>query len=86
MGRSPVVTPQKMNCTGNIPAQIILYSPEEAVLTFEGKSYELRRVQTASGVKFENSDISYWNKGIDALITRDDDSMTTCTYIPKQGL
>lgn len=85
-GRSPVVTPQKMTCADGAPAQITLYSPEEAVLIFEEKSYDLRRTQTASGVKFENSNISFWNKGIDALITRHDGSMTTCTYVPKQGL
>jgi hypothetical protein len=84
--RSPVVTPQKMTCVGNIPAQITLYSPEEAVLNFEEKNYDLNRIETASGVKYGNRSVTYWNKGIDALITRDDGTMTTCTYTPKQGL
>jgi membrane-bound inhibitor of C-type lysozyme len=83
--RSPVVTPQRMSC-GGVPAQVILYSPEEAKLTFKEKSYTLRRMQTTSGVKYGNSDISFWNKGIDALITREDGSMTSCIYIPKTGL
>lgn len=86
MGRSPVVTPQKMVCAGDAPAQITLYSPQEAVLNFEEKSYDLNRMETASGVKYGSGDITYWNKGIDVLITRDDGTMTTCTYIPKQGL
>ncbi len=84
--RSPVVTPQQLSCTGNKPAQITLYSPSEARLTFEDKSYDLNRIETASGVKYENGDISFWNKGIDALITRDDGSMSTCVMIPKAGL
>ena len=84
--RSPVVTPQKMTCAGDKPAQVILYSPEEAVLTFEEKAYELRREETISGAKYANRSISFWNKGIDALITRDDGTVTTCTFIPKQGL
>ncbi len=80
------VTPQPMNCAGNIPAQVTLYSPTEAKLTFEEKSYALSRIETASGVKYGNSDISYWNKGIDAMIIRKDGTMTSCTYIPKSGL
>jgi membrane-bound inhibitor of C-type lysozyme len=84
--KSPVVTPQPMSCTGEHPAQITLFSPEEAKLVFENKSYNLRRVETASGIKYENSNISYWNKGIDAMITRGDGTVTTCTYIPRNGL
>lgn len=84
--KSPVVTPQRMACSGGLPAQITLFSPEDARLTFEGKNYDLRRIRTASGVKYGNSDISFWNKGIDAMITRGNGSMTTCTYIPKNGL
>lgn len=80
------VTPQPMNCAGNIPAQVTLFSPSEAKLTFEEKSYDLNRIETASGIKYGNSDISYWNKGIDAMIIRKDGSTTTCTYIPKTGL
>ncbi len=84
--RSPVVTPQIMSCSGGQPAQVTLYSPDEAKLVFEGKSYMLDRVATASGVKYANKSISFWNKGIDAMIIRPDDSITTCTYIPKGGL
>ena len=84
--RSPVVTPQPMACSGNVPAQITLYSPDEAKLTYQEKSYILNRIETASGVKYGNGDISYWNKGIDAMITKRDGSITTCTYIPKTGL
>ena len=84
--RSPVVTPQRMVCTGNVPAQVTLYSPQEATLNFDKKSYDLKRIETASGVKYGNSDVTFWNKGIDAMITRDDGSIITCTYIPKTGL
>lgn len=84
--KSPVVTPQPMACNGNVPAQVTLYSPTEAKLTFEEKSYNLNRIETASGVKYGNSDITYWNKGIDAMITKRDGTISTCTYIPKSGL
>jgi membrane-bound inhibitor of C-type lysozyme len=84
--KSPVVTPQPMSCNGNVPAQVTLYSPTEAKLTFEEKSYNLNRIETASGVKYGNSDITYWNKGIDAMITKRDGTISTCTYVPKSGL
>lgn len=80
------VTPQPMACSGNVPAHITLYSPTDAKLTFEEKSYDLNRIETASGVRYGNSDITYWNKGIDAMITRKDGTVTSCTYIPKSGL
>lgn len=83
---SPVVTPQRMTCSGNIPAQVTLYSPTDAKLTFEEKSYMLNRIETASGVKYGNREISFWNKGIDAMIIKGSGSITTCTYIPKSGL
>ena len=84
--KSPVVTPQRMTCANGTPAHITLYSPQEAKLVFEDKSYNLERVETASGVKYANSSISFWNKGIDAMIIRSDNSITTCTYIPRSGL
>ena len=84
-GHAPV-TPQVMSCAGNKPAAVTLFSPAEAKLKFEEKSYTLSRIETASGVQYGNSDITFWNKGIDAMIIRKDGSMTTCTYMPKSGL
>lgn len=84
--RSPVVTPQPMSCSGGTPAQITLYSPQDAVLKVGDKSYDLNRIETASGVKYGNSDVTFWNKGIDALITHGDGSMVSCTYVPRSGL
>jgi len=84
--KSPVATPQPMNCTGNLPATVILYSPSDARLTFEDKAYDLKRVDSTTGIKYASDSISFWNKGIDALITRKDGSMVTCAYIPRAGL
>lgn len=80
------VTPQRFACSGDRPAQISLLSPDEAKLTFEEKSYMLNRIETASGVKYGNRDIQFWNKGVDAMITQDDGAMATCIVIPKSGL
>lgn len=79
------VTPQPMACAG-APAQITLYSPTDAKLTFEDRSYALNRIETASGVKYGNDEVTYWNKGIDAMITRKDGTTTECTYVPRSGL
>ncbi len=83
--RSPVVTPQPMSCTGNVPAAFTVHSPEDAVLSFEGKSYDLKRAPSTTGAKYANSRISLWNKGVDAMITRADGSITTCAHLPKAG-
>lgn len=80
------VTPQPMSCTGGVPASITLYSPEEARLAYNEKTYNLKRVSSTTGVKYSNGDVAYWNKGIDAMITKEDGSMTSCIYIPKAGL
>lgn len=84
-GHAPV-TPQAMHCANGTPAQVTLYSPAEAKLVFEDKAYTLERIETASGVKYGNSSVTYWNKGIDAMIIRKDGSMTTCTFAPRNGL
>lgn len=84
--RSKVVTPQRLSCTGEIPASLTLYANNDAALTFEEKTHDLERVETANGVKYANSDISIWNRGVSALITRADGSMTSCTFMPKPGL
>lgn len=85
-GRKMPVTPQKMSCANGSPAQITLLSPIEAKLIFEGQSYNLERATTASGVQYGNSKITYWNKGIEAMITRKGGAPTACTYIPQNGL
>lgn len=84
--RTPVVTPQPMSCEDGSQARITLYSPEDARLVFGGKAYDLDRVITASGVKYENRQISYWNKGIEAMITPKGLPTVICTYVPKSGL
>lgn len=84
--RSPVVTPQPMRCTDGKDAQFTLHSPDNAVLVFEGRTYDVDRIVTASGAKYGNKRISIWNKGIDALITRADGTMITCIHLPKHGL
>jgi len=84
--RTKVVTPQRLSCTGEVPASLTLYANNDAALNFEEKTYDLERVETANGVKYANSDISIWNKGVSALITRADGSMTSCTFMPKPGL
>ncbi len=84
--KSPVVTPQPMVCNGSDPAKITLYSPEEAKLSYHDKAYELNRIETASGVKYGNREISFWNKGIDAMIINSDGTVANCVYVPKTGL
>ena len=80
------VTPQRMVCTGGVPASITLYSPEEARLAFHEKAYHVERESSETGIKYANREISYWNKGISAIITTKDGTESICEYIPKAGL
>lgn len=85
--RSLVVTPQEMNCSGNRAASLTLHSHDDAVLMFEGKSYDLKHVPTASGAKYYSKRISIWNKGISAMILGPGDKvLATCDHLPKKGL
>lgn len=82
--KRPVVTPRPLSCNDQ-PAQITFYSPDEAKLTYAGKSYALERKPSADGAKYGNRTISFWNKGIDATLTFGD-RIIPCTYVPQKGL
>jgi len=84
--RSPVVTAQYLSCDGGTPAAITLYSPEEAKLSYQNKAYMLSRIETASGAKYGNRSITFWNKGVDALIETDDGGVSHCQFLPKPGI
>lgn len=81
------VTPQAMTCDGQAPAEVTLFSPADARLIIDGKSYKLNRIETASGASYGNSDITFWNKGgIDATITRKNGATSHCILTPRSGL
>lgn len=85
--RSQVVTPQEMRCSGNRAASLTLHSHDDAVLVYDGKSYDLKHVPSASGAKYYSKGISIWNKGIDAMILGPGDTvLATCNHLPKQGV
>lgn len=75
-----------MTCEGGAPAQVTLYSPADARLVFENKSYALNRIETASGAHYGNSEITFSNRGIDATITRKNGSTAHCVLTPRSGL
>lgn len=66
--RSPVVTAQKLSCLSGDNASVTIYSPTDAALSFKGKTYEMKRIVSTLGAKYEGSGATYWNKGIDASI------------------
>ena len=88
--RSPVVTERQVSCMGDdaseIPAALTVYSPVEAKLNFMEKDYELKRVETASGVKYKGDNISFWNKGIDAMIQNKSGKTWSCRFMPRAEL
>ncbi|MCB1529902.1 MAG: MliC family protein [Rhodospirillales bacterium] len=66
--RSPVATAQKLECLSGDSARVTIYSPAEAVLVFHGKTYDMKRVGSPLGAKYEGGGATYWNKGVDASI------------------
>jgi len=84
--RSPVVTAQHLSCDGGIPAAITLYSPEDAMLSYNDQAYDLSRIETASGVKYGNDDIVFWNRGVTATIETGEGAEHTCSFVPKSGI
>ncbi len=80
--RSPVTTAQKFACSGGDYAYLRVYSPEEADLSYKGKSYALMRQETPSGVLYAGRGAEFWNKGISALVTVNGKS-ASCNFIPR---
>lgn len=83
-GRPAVITPQTFACTGGQYAKVRIYSPEEAVMIFDDKQYEMNRVTTTSGAKYKGQGAEFWTKSISALITVDGESYS-CNFIPSDA-
>lgn len=83
-GRPAVITPQTFACTGGQQAKVRIYSPEEAVMVFGDKQYEMTRVQTTSGAKYKGQGAEFWTKSISALITVGGQHHS-CNFIPSDA-
>ncbi len=83
-GRPKVITPQTFACSDGQHARVKVYSPEEAVMGFHNKQYELKRVTSASGAKYAGSGAEFWSKGISAMITVDG-AVVTCNAVPADA-
>lgn len=83
-GRPKVITPQTFACSDGQYARVKVYSPEEAVMGYQGKQYELKRAVSASGAKYVGRGAEFWSKGISAMITVDG-KVTTCNTVPADA-
>ena len=83
-GRPKVITPQTFACSNGQYARVKIYSPAEAVMGFQEKQYELKRVETASGAKYAGGGAEFWTKSISALITVDGQTHT-CNFVPADA-
>lgn len=79
--RPKVITPQTFACSNGEYAKVKIYSPEEAVMGFAGKQYEMTRKEMASGVKYAGDGAEFWSKGISAMITIGG-ATHTCNFVP----
>ena len=83
--RPKVITPQSFACSNGQHAKVKVYSPAEAVMGYGDKQYEMKRQETASGVKYAGQGGEFWSKGISAMITVDGADMVTCNAIPADA-
>jgi hypothetical protein len=83
-GRPKVITPQTFACSDGQYAKVKVYSPEEAVMGFHNKQYEMKRVSSASGAKYAGQGAEFWSKSISAMITVDD-QVFSCNTVPADA-
>lgn len=83
-GRPKVITPQTFACSDGQYARVKVYSPAEAVMGYHGQQYEMKRVRTASGAKYEGGGAEFWSKGISAMITVGG-AVATCNAVPADA-
>lgn len=80
--RSPVATAQKLECLSGDTAHVTIYSPSDAALAFRNRTYDMKRISSSLGAKYEGGGATYWNKGIDASIFLDGTGYA-CSIRPK---
>lgn len=66
--RSPVITPQVLDCGAAGRAEVSVWSPAEADLRFMNRVYTLHRDDHTKGAYYKGDGIEYANKGVFGLI------------------
>lgn len=66
--RSPVITPQVLDCGAAGLASVKVWSPAEADMTFRGRTYNLSRDDQKSGAYYKGQGMEYANRGVYGVI------------------
>lgn len=80
--RSPVITPQELDCGPAGLAAVKVWSPAEADLTFHGRTYNLKRDDQTKGAYYKNGTVEYANRGAFGLI-RTGGQTYHCDFRPR---
>lgn len=80
--RPAVITPQILDCGPAGLANIRVWSPAEAQLSFRGRRHDLTRDPNSSGAYYRNKNIEYANRGVFAII-RQDKTNYRCDFRPR---
>ncbi len=66
------------NCAGETSFQfVMLTESEQARITVEGETYELEKVPSASGMKYSDGTWSFFGKGPEAMVMKNDEEILT---------
>lgn len=67
-----------MRCAGGPIATFHFPDPETLVLRVDGRTHRLGRQRTASGARYADERVDFWNKGQEVTLSVDDQTFT-CT-------
>jgi membrane-bound inhibitor of C-type lysozyme len=68
-------TPQRFRyvCEGSAPVVVVLHG-ETARVTFKGKVFHMKQTESASGARYSDGSMVWWNKGRDGFLQVNDAS------------
>lgn len=83
----PIVKAQKMKSNqlyyqcGDDKVSVILIGSNTLKLNRDGQGWILKQLQSASGAKYKNSQMSFWMKGNQAMLEEKDEKPVNCQQV-----
>lgn len=78
-----VASSTRFSCAGGPDLEVRFLGPETVRLTDGAGEYTLQRQRSASGARYVDEGIEFWNKGSEALFTRGGEQHR-CAHAPEQ--
>lgn len=74
--RMPVARTFSYTCDGGVTVKVTLRE-QNARVVFRDKSYSMKQVRSASGVRYSDGQMVWWNQGYDGFLEDETDSAHT---------